>query len=50
LCPRRAWGLVWIFSNLREAALFTPAAIDIIYKLSGGIPRAINFVNQAALV
>ena len=30
--------------------LFTPAAVDIIYKLSGGIPRAINLVCQAALV
>lgn len=33
-----------------RAALFTPAAVDIIYKLSGGIPRAINLVCQAALV
>ena len=30
--------------------LFTPAAVDIIFKLSGGIPRAINLVCQAALV
>ena len=30
--------------------LFTPAALDIIYTLSGGIPRAINLVCQAALV
>ena len=33
-----------------RAALFTPAAVDVIYKLSGGIPRAINLVCQAALV
>jgi putative secretion ATPase (PEP-CTERM system associated) len=33
-----------------RAALFTPAAIDVIFKLSGGIPRAINLVCQAALV
>jgi len=33
-----------------RAALFTPTAVDIIYKLSGGIPRAINLVCQAALV
>ena len=30
--------------------LFTPAAVDIIFNLSGGIPRAINLVCQAALV
>ena len=30
--------------------LFTPAAVDIIYNLAGGIPRAINLVCQAALV
>jgi general secretion pathway protein A len=30
--------------------LFTPAAVDLIYKLSGGIPRAINLVCQASLV
>jgi general secretion pathway protein A len=30
--------------------LFTPAAVDLIYKLSGGVPRAINLVCQAALV
>jgi len=30
--------------------LFTPAAVDIIYQLAGGIPRAINLVCQAALV
>jgi putative secretion ATPase (PEP-CTERM system associated) len=33
-----------------RAALFTPAAVDVICKLSGGIPRAINLVCQAALV
>jgi general secretion pathway protein A len=33
-----------------DPGLFTPAAVDIIYKLSGGIPRAINLVCQAALV
>jgi general secretion pathway protein A len=33
-----------------RAALFTDAAVDVIYKLSGGIPRAINLVCQAALV
>jgi putative secretion ATPase (PEP-CTERM system associated) len=32
------------------ADLFTPAAVDIIYKLSAGIPRTINLVCQAALV
>ena len=30
--------------------LFTPAAVDLIYKLSGGVPRAINLVCQASLV
>lgn len=30
--------------------LFTPAAVDLIYKISGGIPRAINLACQAALV
>jgi general secretion pathway protein A len=33
-----------------DPGLFTPAAVDIIYTLSGGIPRAINLVCQAALV
>lgn len=33
-----------------RAELFTPAAVDIVYKLSAGIPRAINLVCQAALV
>jgi type II secretory pathway predicted ATPase ExeA len=30
--------------------LFTPAAVDLIYRISGGIPRAINLACQAALV
>ncbi len=33
-----------------DPELFTPAAVDIIYNLSAGIPRAINLVCQAALV
>jgi general secretion pathway protein A len=44
----------YIAHRLRKAgarsALFTPAAVDLIYQLSGGIPRAINLVCQAALV
>jgi type II secretory pathway predicted ATPase ExeA len=31
-------------------AIFTAEAIDMIYRLSGGIPRSINLVCQAALV
>ena len=30
--------------------LFTPTAVDLIFKLSGGIPRSINITGQAALV
>ena len=30
--------------------LFTPAAVKLIFKLSGGIPRSINIACQAALV
>ncbi|PID40800.1 MAG: general secretion pathway protein [Proteobacteria bacterium] len=30
--------------------LFTPAAVQAIYDLSGGIPRSINLICQAALV
>lgn len=30
--------------------IFTPKAIDMIYSLSGGIPRSINLLCQAALV
>lgn len=30
--------------------LFTPAAVDAIYELSGGVPRSINLICQAALV
>jgi general secretion pathway protein A len=30
--------------------LFTPAAAELAYEMSGGIPRAINLVCQAALV
>jgi putative secretion ATPase (PEP-CTERM system associated) len=30
--------------------IFTPEAIDMIYSLSGGIPRSINLLCQAALV
>jgi general secretion pathway protein A len=30
--------------------LFTEAAIDLIYRISGGIPRSINIACQAALV
>jgi general secretion pathway protein A len=30
--------------------LFTTAAVDLIYKVSGGIPRSINLACQAALV
>jgi hypothetical protein len=30
--------------------LFTPAAAELVYEMSGGIPRAINLVCQAALV
>ncbi len=30
--------------------LFTPAALDLIFESSGGIPRAINLMCQAALV
>jgi putative secretion ATPase (PEP-CTERM system associated) len=30
--------------------LFTPAALDLIFELSGGIPRSINLLCQAALV
>jgi general secretion pathway protein A len=33
-----------------DPGLFTPAAVDIVFSLSGGIPRAINLVCQAALV
>jgi len=33
-----------------DPELFTEAAVDLIYNLSGGIPRAINLVCQAALV
>ena len=33
-----------------RADLFTPAAVDMIYDLSGGIPRSINLICQAALV
>jgi putative secretion ATPase (PEP-CTERM system associated) len=44
----------YITHRLRQAGgraeLFTPAAVDLIYTLSGGIPRAINLVCQAALV
>ena len=44
----------YITHRLRKAGaraeLFTSAAVDLIYQLSGGIPRAINLVCQAALV
>jgi putative secretion ATPase (PEP-CTERM system associated) len=30
--------------------LFTPAALDLVFELSGGVPRAINLACQAALV
>lgn len=30
--------------------IFTPAAIDLVFELSHGIPRAINLICQAALV
>ncbi len=30
--------------------LFTPAAVELIHQLSGGIPRSINLLCQAALV
>ena len=30
--------------------LFTPAALDVVFELSGGVPRAINLACQAALV
>ncbi len=30
--------------------IFTPAALDLVFELSGGIPRAINLICQAALV
>ena len=33
-----------------RADLFTPAAAELIYKISGGIPRLINLACQAALV
>jgi len=44
----------YITHRLRKAGaraeLFTSAAVDLIYQLSGGIPAAINLVCQAALV
>lgn len=44
----------YIASRLETAGgrpdLFTPAAVDLIYRISGGIPRAINLACQAALV
>ena len=33
-----------------DKGLFTPAAMKMVYDLSGGIPRSINLVCQAALV
>jgi general secretion pathway protein A len=44
----------YIASRLETAGgrpdLFTPAAVDLIYRISGGIPRAVNLACQAALV
>jgi general secretion pathway protein A len=33
-----------------QADLFTPAALDVVFEVSGGVPRAINLACQAALV
>jgi len=44
----------YIAHRLKKAGgnpeLFTPAAADLIFEMSGGIPRVINLASQAALV